>query len=611
MSDQADRSFHETPSPPADAVRSDRRERNRGLEQLALAVLPSVLVVSMLLLALGSPRLAPEGLGGDPWWLLLWIVVGAVAGMHRPSLSAERSLATPTLGFGTFVLPPVLGTEGTVPAACVAGVALLLSEASRQVAAVRLRGGDNALGRLVPALERAVLMSFTVLAVGTFLSSRVALDLPFGLRTGLSAVIYALTLGLTAAALDRRRSQALDWTRQLRPLTLDTVGWLVGWLLSRRLVVPGVDGPEVDGIWIWLLSALCLLEAARNAALRGRLDHRVGHFERLREAHERILSETSGMGDIARQILEECRNILPVQWFQFELTDDESDPAQSWAAGPDGLLVEGRPRPPSRPNMLPGIHRRAEWKVLERSLVRSAPDEGERLLARLRMWCDPRRVEPGAEELLDTLVPQMASSVHRAMLDREAKLDPLTGVPVRRVLESRMQRAYRRCMEDGVPMAVIMCDIDFFKKVNDTFGHAAGDEALKLVAATLDGERRDADLCCRYGGEEFTILLERTHGDDALLLAERLRRAVEALRFVFEGDPVPLTLSLGVAAFPELHIKTASELLLLADEALYEAKERGRNQCLLNIGRGAFRAPPGSRRQESSTIIPRPPAGFP
>ena len=259
--------------------------------------------------------------------------------------------------------------------------------------------------------------------------------------------------------------------------------------------------------------------------------------------------------------------------------------------------------------MLPGIHRRADWRVLERQLVRTNPDDGEVLLARLRLWCDPRRIESGAEDLLDTLIPQMASSVHRAMLDREAKLDPLTGVPVRRVLESSMQRAYRRCIEDGVPMAVIMCDIDFFKKVNDTHGHTAGDEALKLVATTLDSQRRDNDLCCRYGGEEFTILLERTHGDDALRLAERLRQAVEMLHFEFEGRHIPLTLSLGVASFPELHIKTVSELLLLADEALYEAKESGRNQCMLHIGNGAFRPPAGVRRQESSTIISRPTLG--
>ena len=600
MPDQGDGSLH--------SPRGERRERAKGWEQLAVAVSPSVLVVTILLVATGSPRLAPEGLWGDPWSILMWIAVGALAGLHRPPLVVGES-SGPTLGFGAFVLPAVLATEGTVPTALVAGAALLGSEALRQVTAARLRGGDNALGRLVPALERAVLVSFTVLAVGTFLFTEAVGALPSWVALGLSTLLFVGTFGITVMVLGLWRRKFAKPTEMLeifRPMILDGLGWMVGWWLSRRLVVEGADGPVVDGAWIWWIVAAALVEAARHAALRGLSDHRVGDFERLREAHERILLETSGMGDIARQVLVECRNILPVQWFLFELPDDESDVVQSWAAGPDGLLVEGRPRPPSRPNMLPGIHRRAEWKVIERTLVRVTPDDGEQLLSRLRLWCDPRRVEPGAEELLDTLVPQMASSVHRAMLDQEAKLDPLTGVPVRRVLESRMQRAYRRSIDEGVPMSVIMCDIDFFKKVNDTYGHAAGDEALKLVAATLDGGRRETDLCCRYGGEEFTVLLDRTHGDDALLLAERLRRAVEDLRFVFEGRPVPLTLSLGVAAFPELHIKTASELLLLADEALYEAKKRGRNQCLLNIGRNAFRPPPGSRRQESSTMIPRP-----
>ncbi len=331
-------------------------------------------------------------------------------------------------------------------------------------------------------------------------------------------------------------------------------------------------------------------EAARQALWRIRSESQVGHLERLQEANERILGETSGMGSIAQQILTECRNVLPVQWFQFESPGAEGR-WQSWAAGPDGLLVEGRPRPPARPSMLPGIHRRADWAILGQTLGGGEEEAAPEGLARIRLWCDPRRIEPGAERLFATLLPQMASAVHRARLDREAKLDPLTGVPVRRLLDARMQTVFRRACEEGKPMAVIMCDIDFFKKVNDSWGHAAGDEALKLVAKTLDHQRRESDLCCRYGGEEFTVLLENTDGEDALRLAERLRRAIAALAFSFDRNKIPLTLSLGVASFPELHIKTASELLLLADEALYEAKKRGRNQALLNIGRSAFRAP--------------------
>ena len=590
-----------------------RRDRAKGATQLTVAVLPSVLVVLALLVATGSPRLAPKGLLSDPQQILLWILVGAVAALHRPLAAMASPDAkggdAATLGLGAVVLPAVMVELGSVPAALVAGTALLLSEAFLQGLAARTSGTDNALGRLLPSLERAVLLALAVLLTGTFVSLPKIADSKPPVLALLSSLFFVSILAGTVLSLEKLRKKTPAPRRVLVPMILDGVGWTAGWMLSALLY----DGESLNGRWVWWMVALLCAEAARNAVLRGLSDHRVGHFERMRQAHERILSETSGMGDIAQQVLVECRNILPVQWFQFELPEDDDldtgpqgDFWQSWAAGPDGLLVEGRPKPPSRPSMLPGIHRRASWRIVERQLIRINPDDGEVLLARLRLWCDPRRMEPGAEELLDTLVPQMASSVHRAMLDREAKLDPLTGVPVRRVLESRMQRAYRRCMEDGVPMAVIMCDIDFFKKVNDTYGHAAGDEALKLVAATLDTQRRDNDLCCRYGGEEFTILLERTHGDDALRLAERLRRAVELLHFEFDGLHIPLTMSLGVASFPELHIKTVSELLLLADEALYEAKERGRNQCMLHIGNGAFRPATGARRQESSTIIPRP-----
>jgi diguanylate cyclase (GGDEF)-like protein len=215
------------------------------------------------------------------------------------------------------------------------------------------------------------------------------------------------------------------------------------------------------------------------------------------------------------------------------------------------------------------------------------------VLARLRLWCDPRLLEPDALELLDRLLPQMSASIHRSLLDREAREDPLTGVSVRRVLERRLQEVHARCLEEGGAMAVILCDLDFFKRINDTYGHGAGDEALVAVAQILDASRRDTDLCCRYGGEEFTLLLESTDGDTALTIADRLRRKVEALELSAGEHRVPLTLSAGVAAFPELHIKTAGELLLFADGALYEAKRRGRNRCLLDLGQGRYQAPNG------------------
>ncbi len=572
--------------------------RPRGVGHLSLAVLPTALVVLALLLSLGSETLAPRGLFPAPWALLGWVALGAVAALHRPfEPRRPLQLGVPpgTLGLGALVLGPVLATQGASPAALAAGLLLVLVELARPLGWRWAGVADVGAPPLLAVLERAMLVTGATLAAGALGGALPGSDLWLVLGP---CLLYGFLLWLAAGFVDAARGHRASLLSLLPPILLDLVGFAAGLLLAHVARSAG---------WAMVLPHLLLVvalaaEAARSALLRRRSESQVGHLERLQEANERILGETSGMGSIAQQILTECRNVLPVQWFQFESPNLEGR-WQSWAAGPDALLVEGRPRPPARPSMLPGIHRRAEWAVIEETLHAGGEDEDGEALASLRLWCDPRRIEPGAERLFATLLPQMASSVHRARLDREAKLDPLTGVPVRRLLDARMQSVFRRACEEGKPMAVIMCDIDYFKKVNDTWGHAAGDEALKLVAKTLDHQRRESDLCCRYGGEEFTVLLENTDGEAALRLAERLRRAIAALAFSFGGNKIPLTLSLGVASFPELHIKTASELLLLADEALYEAKKRGRNQALLNIGRSAFRAPATG---DASDIMERP-----
>ncbi|HEX2164730.1 MAG TPA: GGDEF domain-containing protein, partial [Thermoanaerobaculia bacterium] len=218
----------------------------------------------------------------------------------------------------------------------------------------------------------------------------------------------------------------------------------------------------------------------------------------------------------------------------------------------------------------------------------------EEPVARLVLWCDPRRVEEQDVALLDALLPQMATSIRQALLDREAREDRLTGAAVRRVLEKRLFDAFRRAVDEGLALAVVMVDVDRFKPINDRWGHAAGDRALAAVAGVLAQHKRTRDLLARYGGEEFTLLLEETDGATALAVAERLRRAVEEIELELDGPTLTLTVSAGVAAFPELHVKTPSELLLLADGALYEAKNRGRNRCLLDLGRGRYRAPDGA-----------------
>jgi diguanylate cyclase (GGDEF)-like protein len=160
-------------------------------------------------------------------------------------------------------------------------------------------------------------------------------------------------------------------------------------------------------------------------------------------------------------------------------------------------------------------------------------------------------------------------------------------------------------------MSVILCDIDHFKRINDTYGHAEGDRALVAVSGVLKGSRREGDLCCRYGGEEFLLLVDGVGGEDALGMAERLRKTVEDLPFEVDGQRVQLTFSAGVACFPDLYIKSAAELILFADEALYEAKRQGRNRCLLDVGQGKYLDVEGNvLTSREAAAAPEPPRIF-
>jgi diguanylate cyclase (GGDEF)-like protein len=390
------------------------------------------------------------------------------------------------------------------------------------------------------------------------------------------------------AARLRRPHRPLRPLRLTAPLMLDLAGWTVGSLVALVAVSGSGWGVAVGLQWGF---ALVAAEAARLELLQGTFERRAVDLERVSQASRRMAASGFGMAGLAVQLRAECLRVLEAQYFQLELEEGGNGGAGragSWWIGPDGAVHGGAPDPGASPPALPGIHRRRTWRVIERRL-----EIDGRRLARIRLWCDPRRLEAEQVEILDRLVPQLGAWVHRALLDREAREDPLTGVPVRRLLERALADAFARCRETGGTLSVVMCDLDHFKGINDTFGHAAGDRALKAVAGALEAHRRREDMVARYGGEEFALLLDRTNGAGALEVAERMRRAVERLVVEERGEGLPLTLSLGVASFPELWAAAPGELLALADQALYEAKERGRNRALLNLGQGRFRTPGG------------------
>lgn len=195
-------------------------------------------------------------------------------------------------------------------------------------------------------------------------------------------------------------------------------------------------------------------------------------------------------------------------------------------------------------------------------------------------------------------------------IERLAYFDMLTGLPNRKLFLDRLRAWTEREADGGQAAALFFLDLDHFKRINDTWGHAVGDRALAAVAAVLTAPSRGRDLCARFGGEEFVLLFEETDGETALEIAERLRRRVEALELEEDGRRLELTMSFGVAAFPELHVRSGHELVELADAALYTAKHLGRNLCLLDTGGGRLKTAAGEWVEVAEPPEPRAPVFF-
>lgn len=165
-------------------------------------------------------------------------------------------------------------------------------------------------------------------------------------------------------------------------------------------------------------------------------------------------------------------------------------------------------------------------------------------------------------------------------LERQAMLDPLTGLPNRRSLERNSTAIIDRARRRDERVAALVIDIDHFKRMNDRYGHDAGDEILKQVAATIIANLRAGDAAARYGGEEIVVLLPRTGRNEASRIAERIREAIGQEVFLVGGDSCSVTVSIGVADLcgEELNFKS---LFKAADEALYQAKDGGRDKVVV------------------------------
>ncbi|MBK8253944.1 MAG: GGDEF domain-containing protein [Polyangiaceae bacterium] len=175
---------------------------------------------------------------------------------------------------------------------------------------------------------------------------------------------------------------------------------------------------------------------------------------------------------------------------------------------------------------------------------------------------------------------QLDESFQQQMYDAALR-DALTRAFNKKYFLDRLETEIAYARRHQQPLSLVMFDVDFFKRVNDTYGHIAGDYVLARLARLAATTVRTEDVFARYGGEEFGVICRGVGLMNAGVLAERLRTTIAGNTFEHEGQRLPVTISIGVAAYPEIDAKTALELIAAADEALYEAKRTGRNRVLL------------------------------
>jgi diguanylate cyclase (GGDEF)-like protein len=204
-----------------------------------------------------------------------------------------------------------------------------------------------------------------------------------------------------------------------------------------------------------------------------------------------------------------------------------------------------------------------------------------------------KRFGADVREMLSVIATQVAVSLQNGLLYKQmetmATTDGLTGLTNHRTFQERFGQLLERAQRHGHPAAMLLCDVDFFKKVNDNHGHPVGDEVLRRVARVLQDVARKIDITARYGGEEFAVVLESSTAEQARQVGERMRQEVGKLVIETEKGPLQVTMSVGIAAFPD-DARDRPGLVERADLALYHAKHSGRNQVVTHAQFVAARA---------------------
>ncbi len=192
---------------------------------------------------------------------------------------------------------------------------------------------------------------------------------------------------------------------------------------------------------------------------------------------------------------------------------------------------------------------------------------------------DGDRIQIGSVTILKFSYQDSLEEQFQQQLYESATRDPLTQSYNKRYFNEQFEKDFSHALRHHLPVSLVMLDVDHFKQVNDNNGHPAGDHVLQRLAATIMASLRTEDAFCRVGGEEFAVIMRDCVDDEAMQLAERLRRLVASTQFVYGGKTLPVTISLGVASFDRTRHTRSTDLVEESDRCLYEAKRRGRNRA--------------------------------
>jgi diguanylate cyclase (GGDEF)-like protein len=510
-----------------------------------------------------------------------WVPIALFAGLALIAEYVPVKTATANVSLGVGFMLGACMLAGPGAGAAMVACVLALWAFTRQL----LPWFRDISGSPLSLLAARAIYASSMGALVYFTATLIALSV-FGLKAPIaevSADTVAAALLLTAlvyllqnlASLGVSRVAGVGVAGRLRTIIqVPALAELLALPAALLLVVTQVR----EGIIAFLLLSWLYLMASylgwRSWHDRDSLRRRLADMELLHHAGG-ALSGSLEMGELVRRLCVILREIVRFESMLLTLDDGGERPSAAYAFDGFGergevteeLLTDTQGRPD-------GLHYESDGSaVYTKELV-----VGEAARVRLRLDFAPGT--PPAEQrtaLLETICRQAGTALSNARMYRLANIDPLTGVAIRRYFE----RALRSVAAHSVPFSVIMLDLDLFKEINDVYGHRVGDLVLKDLAQVLTGTLRVLDVAARYGGEEFVILLPNASAQEAVAVAERIRRALQTRRLQIGEEQIEYRASFGVAASTDLDDATdPMETVWKADAALLAAKRAGRNRVV-------------------------------